>query len=174
MTLSPKDIRRAFDALSGELGDSGEKGEIVVIGGAALVLLFEAREATKDVDAYFLSPKASTMRAAIARVAERLELPEDWMNDAAKGFFVGVSSGEALYQSEFLVARAASTVQLLAMKLAAWRDAIDRDDARLLLSKVSGSMEGVWELVKPFVPPPQLDKASYAFQDLWEAVHGAP
>jgi hypothetical protein len=35
-------------------------------------------------------------------------------------------------------------------------------------------MEGVWELVKPFVQPPQLDKASYAFQDLWEAVHGAP
>jgi len=174
MALSPLDIRRAFGALSCELGDSGEKGEIVVIGGAALVLLFEARESTKDVDAYFLSPKASTMRAAIARVAERLELPEDWMNDAAKGFFVGVTSGDELYESEFLVARAASTVQLLAMKLAAWRDAIDRDDARLLLSKVAGSMEGVWELVKPFVPPPQLDKASYAFQDLWEAVHGSP
>ena len=123
-----------------------------MIGGAALVLLFGARETTKDVDAYFLSPKAETMRAAIARAAERLDLPEDWMNDAAKGFFVGVTTGEVLFESEFLIARAASTVQLLAMKLAAWRDAIDRDDARLLLSRLAGSMENIWELVKPFVP----------------------
>ena len=96
------------------------------------------------------------------------------MNDAAKGFFVGVTTGDVLFESEFLVARAASTVQLLAMKLAAWRDAIDRDDARLLLSNLPGTMEDIWESVKPFVPAPQLDKASYAFQDLWEAVHGAP
>ena len=174
MGLSTQDIRRAFDALSVELRHGGERGDVVVIGGAALVLLFGARETTKDVDAYFLAPSASRMREAIARAAEQLELPEDWMNDAAKGFFVGVTSGDVLYESEFLVVRAASTVQLLAMKLAAWRDAIDRDDARLLLSVVSGSMEDVWQSVKPFVPPPELDKASYAFQDLWEAVHGAP
>jgi len=174
MGLSPGDIRRAFDALSAELGNGGERGEVVVIGGAALVLLFGARETTKDVDAYFLSPKASTMRTAIARAANRLDLPEDWMNDAAKGFFVGVTSGDVLYESEFLVARAASTVQLFAMKLSAWRDAIDRDDARLLLSKLPGSKEDVWQLLKPFVPAPHLDKASYAFQDLWEAVHGTP
>lgn len=59
------------------------------------------------------------------------------------------------------------------MKLAAWRDAIDRDDARLLLENVAGAREDVWKLVKPLVPPSQLDKAEYAFQDLWETVHGS-
>jgi hypothetical protein len=59
------------------------------------------------------------------------------------------------------------------MKLAAWRDAIDRGDAGLLLSTMSGSSEDIWALVKPLVPSPQLDKAWYAFQDLWEATHGA-
>jgi hypothetical protein len=64
--------------------------------------------------------------------------------------------------------------QLLAMKLAAWRDAIDREDARLLLSVVPGSADEVWAMLQPFVAPPHLDKAWYAFQDLWEASHGSP
>lgn len=55
-----------------------------------------------------------------------------------------------LYASESLVVRAASTQQLLAMKLATWRDAIDRADARLLLSHLKGSQEEVWELLEPF------------------------
>ncbi|MDP9360649.1 MAG: DUF6036 family nucleotidyltransferase [Acidobacteriota bacterium] len=173
MPLSSADIRTAFGALSAEFEHDGERAEIVVVGGAALVMLFEARETTKDVDAYFLAPEASQVRAAAARVAQRLDLPEDWLNDGAKGFMVGVTTGELLYESPFLIARAASSAQLLAMKLAAWRDAIDRDDARLLLSRMSGSAEDVWETVKPLVPPHRLDKAWYAFQDLWEAIHGA-
>jgi hypothetical protein len=172
VALSAEGIRQAFDALSAELGRIGERGDIVVVGGAALVMLFRARETTKDVDAYFVSPAPSAMRTAAARVAEQLSLPEDWLNDAAKGFLVGLTTGALLYESQFLLARAASAEQLLAMKLAAWRDAIDREDARLLMSGLSGSMEEVWGAVKPLVPPRQLDKAWYAFQDLWEVVHG--
>jgi hypothetical protein len=141
-------------------------------GGAALVLMFGARETTKDVDAFFLAPSSARMRAAAARVAERLALPEDWLNDAAKGFLVGITEGPIVYESDALVVRAVSTPQLLAMKLAAWRDAIDREDARLLLSELTGSQEQIWGLLEPLVPPEKVDKASYAFQDLWEAIHG--
>lgn len=135
-------------------------------------MLFGAREATKDVDAFFVQPEASKFREAGARVAERLNLPDDWLNDAAKGFLVGVTEGAILYESPYLLARAVSVAQLLAMKLAAWRDAIDRDDARLLLSRISGSPEAVWAAVEPLVPNGQLDIAWCAFQDLWESVHG--
>lgn len=173
MPLSSDDIRRAFDVLSAELAHDGEQGEIVVVGGAALVLLFEARETTKDVDACFLMPDASHVRAIASRVAQRLDLPDDWLNDGAKGFLVGVTRGDLLYESPFLVVRAASLAQLLAMKLAAWRDVLDRDDAKLLLSRMPGSAADVWEIVEPLVPRHQIDKASYAFQDLWEALHGA-
>jgi hypothetical protein len=172
--LSAADITAAFEALSDELGQHTEQAEIVVIGGAALVLLFRARETTKDVDACFVKPEASRIRTAVARVADRLGLPEDWMNDGAKGFLVGLTEGAVLYESTSLVVRAPSTAQLLAMKLAAWRDAIDRSDARLLLSQMAGTAAEVWALVEPLVPPPKLDKAWYAFQDLWDAVHAAP
>ena len=172
MPLSAEDIRRGFAALADEFARRGERAEIVIAGGAALVLLFNARQTTKDVDAYILRPEASHVRDAVRQVAHELELPDDWLNDGAKGYFVGVSNGEVLHESEALSVRAVSTVQLLAMKLSAWRDAIDRADARLLLMRMKGSAEEIWTMVAPFVPPNQIDKASYAFDDLWDSLHG--
>jgi hypothetical protein len=172
VALSADDIRAAFDALSAELALTGERGDIVVVGGAALVLLFGARASTKDVDAYFLGPSASILRAAAERVANQLDLPSDWLNDSAKGYFVGVSAGLALYESDSLLIRAASTPQLLAMKLAAWRDAVDREDAKLLLLQMAGAKEDLWSVLSQFVPSPDLSKAAYAFEDLWDSVHG--
>lgn len=172
MPLSADDIRRAFAALSEELERHGRQAEMVVVGGAALVLLFGARESTKDVDAYFVRPEASVLREAAEAVANRLDLPSDWLNDGAKGYLVGITTGDVLFESNALTVRAASTAQLLAMKLAAWRDAIDRGDAKLLLSRMAGSRDDTWSALKPFVPTNQQDKASYAFEDLWETLHG--
>jgi hypothetical protein len=172
MPLSAQDIRTAFAALSDELARRRERAEITVVGGAALILLFGTRESTKDVDAYFVSPDAATIREAAERVADHLGLPRDWLNDGAKAYLVGLTTGRLLFESPSLIARAASTPQLLGMKLAAWRDAIDRDDARSLLFQMTGSAKDIWEQVRLFVPLHQLDKASYAFDDLWDALHG--
>jgi hypothetical protein len=170
--LSADDIRCAFDELSAELAGEAEPAELVVVGGAALVMLFGARPATKDVDVLFLRPSAAVFRAAAALVAGRRGLPEDWLNDAAKGFLVNLELGDAVYESPALKVFAASTHQLLAMKLMAWRDAVDRADARLLLMASGGDARAIWDSVARFVPAAWVDKAWYAFQDLWEATHG--
>ncbi|MFL6281256.1 MAG: DUF6036 family nucleotidyltransferase [Vicinamibacterales bacterium] len=174
MPLTAEDILRAFEALADELSRRNERAQIAIAGGAALVLLFNARESTRDVDAYIVSPTASVVRDAVAEVATTLELPPDWLNDAAKGYFVGLSLGAPLYDSPSLAIRAVTTAQLLAMKLAAWRDAVDRADARLLLTSVEGTREQIWDIVRRYVPPHDLQKASYAFDDLWEALNGSP
>ena len=172
MPLSANDIRTAFDALSDELAKAQVQAEFVVVGGAALVLLYGARQTTKDVDAYFVRPEAVVVRHAASRVAGSLLLPEDWLNDGAKAYLVRITEGPVLYESDSLMVRAPSIAQLLAMKLAAWRDEIDRNDARLLLSKLQGPFEEIRALVEPLVLPHQRDKASYALEDLWESVHG--
>ena len=59
------------------------------------------------------------------------------------------------------------------MKLSAWRDDLDIDDARLLLSKIQGDREQVWEQVEPYLVPGRELKASYAFEDLWESRHAS-
>ena len=174
MPLSANDINNAFAALSADLAGRDERAQIAITGGAALVLLFNARETTKDVDAFFIQPDPPRIREAAARVARDLELPEDWLNDGARGYFVAISEGDVVYESPALVVQAVAIEQLLAMKLAAWRDAIDRGDARLLLSKLEGSAQEIWSRVEPFVPRSYLDKASNAFDDLWDSIHGAP
>lgn len=170
MPLSAEDIRHAFDALARRLEQQNIHAEFVIVGGAALVLMFQARESTKDIDAFFVRPDAALVRRAAEHVAGELDLPNDWLNDSAKGYLVGLTRGRLLYESSFLTVYAAALPQLLAMKLSAWRDAIDRDDARLLMRQITGSRDEVWAAVEPFVARHLLDKASYAFEDLWETL----
>jgi len=87
--LDSKTILKLFDALNDELRDLGVCGEIGICGGAVMCLVFNARESTKDVDAVF-RPTREIRRASKA-VAAKLAVPEDWLNDAAKGFFLSQS-----------------------------------------------------------------------------------
>src|SRR4051795_12149617 len=103
MPLTADDITNALATLAAELEREEVSAEIVIVGGAALVMLFHARESTKDVDAYFVRPEASVVRAAAERVAQHLDLPSDWLNDAAKGHLVGLTKGEVLYESSSLI-----------------------------------------------------------------------
>ena len=172
--LSAADIETAFQALSAELAARNERAKILVTGGAAMVLLFDARESTTAVDAYFVQPEAHVLHDAIAAVAQKLGLPANWLNEDAKEYLVGITFGEVLHLSESLEVLAASRVQLLAMKLSAWRDAVDRADAKLLLGDMDGRAEEIWAQVKRFIPEREMTKASFAFRDLWEDLYGGP
>jgi hypothetical protein len=82
--LTREQIEAALAMLDVELGRVGQRATIHLVGGAVMCLVFRAREATRDVDGWFEEP--AVVRAAAARVAEALQLPEDWLNDAAKAF----------------------------------------------------------------------------------------
>ncbi|GIK43493.1 MAG: hypothetical protein BroJett011_73260 [Chloroflexota bacterium] len=58
------------------------------------------------------------------------------------------------------------------MKLSAWRDDVDIEDARRLLQDLSGAREQVWQAVEPYLVPGAELKAQYAFLDLWESLYG--
>lgn len=138
-----------------------------------MVLLFDARESTKDVDAFSLEPgvRLSVANAA-AEVATSLGLPDDWLNDGAKGYAHGTSLGAVLLDTPALRVRALSVEQLLAMKLSAWRDDLDVEDARRLL-KECGQVRGeVWRKIEQYIVPGRELKAQYAFEDLWESERG--
>ena len=174
--LSREDIHRALLMLADELKGSA-RCEIAVVGGAAVVLLYGAREATKDVDVVILSRIEPTLvRQAVQRVGSALDLPDDWLNDAAKGYVHGLALGDVLVDEPALLVHALAPYQLLAMKLSAWRDDVDIEDARLLLSKLPADREDVWRFVEPHAVPGRggrETKAYFAFCDLWEAEHGS-
>lgn len=60
--------------------------DVVLIGGAAMILHFGASRATRDVDVLVLRGNLTELRRAVKAVAHEHDLPEDWMSDAAKGF----------------------------------------------------------------------------------------
>jgi hypothetical protein len=165
-------IRTALRALAEELAALHERGELLVVGGAAMALLYGARPVTKDVDVYIAKPEETdVVRRAARRVAEALGLPDDWLNDGAKGFIHGLALGDTVFEHDALTVRALAPEQLLAMKLCAWRDAIDFEDARLLLTKVRGERAQVWAKLEPFLLPGRETTACYAFDDIWESCH---
>jgi hypothetical protein len=90
--LSAAKILDALRALGEELTSQDIRGQVFIVGGAAMALAYSTRRVTKDVDAVF-EPKGA-IYAAAEKVAEERGLPEDWLNDAAKGFMPG-SDAEA-------------------------------------------------------------------------------
>jgi hypothetical protein len=87
--LSADDIRRLLGELASELDAAGQRAEIFLVGGAAIALCFDARRATRDLDAVF-TPTDSVRRAA-ASVADREGLDPDWLNDAVRASYRGLT-----------------------------------------------------------------------------------
>jgi hypothetical protein len=152
--LSRTEIVRALERL-GELAlIEGYTLHIVIVGGAAMVLGYDARQSTHDIDAIFLPPPEPHVVRKWARiVAEEYQWPGDWLNDAVTGYLMGLSSGPVLLVAPGIEARQPLVEQLLAMKLCAWRDDVDIADATRLLRAVEVAVdkEDVWRRIVPYL-----------------------
>jgi hypothetical protein len=99
---------------------------LVIVGGAAMVLGYDARQSTQDIDALFLPPpEARVVPAWATMIARENGWPDDWLNDAAKVYLTGFSNGPVWFEAPGIEVRQPAIEQLLAMKLSAWRDDVD-------------------------------------------------
>jgi hypothetical protein len=80
-------IEHYLRLLGAELQQRGVTGEIMLVGGAFMVLVVGNRPATKDIDAYFAT-EPQAIRDAATVVAQREQLDPHWLNDAVKGFLL--------------------------------------------------------------------------------------
>jgi hypothetical protein len=140
-TLSRATILAALARLDELLREKGVIGEICIFGGAAMVLAFDARESTRDVDAIFV-PKEDVLNAA-RRVAEEFGIDPDWMNSGVAGFVSseGEITNEGMPVFDNLRVMRPTTEYLLAMKCLASRVATfgirgDRQDVITLLRQL--------------------------------------
>jgi hypothetical protein len=127
-------IVSALQALGDELIRQDVRGQIFIVGGAAMALAYSTRRITTDIDAAF-EPKG-VIYAAAEKVAEERGLPTDWLNDAAKAFMPGKDTqARPLPAIDGIEVTTASPRYLLAMKLMAMRFGEDDEDIEILLEQ---------------------------------------
>lgn len=126
-------------ALLREVGEAiaqqGKEGHLYIVGGAAMALAFDARRVTRDVDAAAPGDQ-SAIWEAVRAVAERHQLPPDWINTTASAFMTNEEDAAAREITlPGLRLALASPEHLIAMKLRAMRDR-DLDDLDTLFRHV--------------------------------------
>ncbi len=167
--LSAAKIRVLLSALEAKLRERNVHGELYVIGGAVMCLVFGAREATRDVDALFAPTRE--LREAAARVATEHGLPDTWLNDAAKGYLSATGSFAPFLSLPNLSVATATPEYLLAMKCLAMRlgpEFHDEADVRYLLRFLNidryADAVRILELFYPIQRFPQ--KTLYALEEI--------
>jgi hypothetical protein len=177
-TLSKQTIIAALAALNEKLRTRETTGEICIFGGAAMILAFDARESTRDVDALFV-PKAAIANA-IEEVAEELGLSGNWLNDGVKGFVSEVRdiTPDDMPQFSHLRVLRPTAPYLLAMKCLAARipgydTAGDSEDVKTLIRNLGlRSPEEVFDIIGRYYQPKDIPAKTRYFveevaEELW-------
>ena len=135
MTVQRSEILELLHLLAARLASQGLKGEMYVVGGAAIAITFDEGRSTRDIDAVF-EPKRAIYDAA-AEIAGERGLAEGWLNDAVKGFLTGPDEGATpVLDLPGLSVATASPRIILAMKVLAHRPGEDDADVQLLAGQL--------------------------------------
>ena len=156
--LDGENIREALASLDAELGKRGIRGEICLFGGAVMVLAYQARQSTKDVDAVFAP--TGPIRELAAHLASERGWEPDWINDGVKGW---LSSRQDLVDAGLHLTHLAvlmpSPEYLLAMKCMAARGergSRDLEDVKFLAAALGLPDAAALNIVENYYPARQI------------------
>ena len=142
----------------GELAvEAGLELELCIYGGALMMLAYDARAMTKDVDAV-VRPSREGLALA-KRVGRELGLPEEWLNDDVQMFVAPVEQTRVLpWEVPGIMLTAPTAKYLLAMKALACRSPLpgyqgDVDDLRFLIHKLEiRSVDEIQNAIDKYYP----------------------
>jgi hypothetical protein len=167
--LERSQILACFAELNEELRKQGHKGEIGIVGGAVMCLVYNTRKATRDVDAVF--EPSQIIRNASRAIAQKNRLPEDWLNDGAKGFLVQKFKREEVSRFSNLLIWAPEAKYMLAMKCISARwDTSDGDDVAFLIKHLQCvTPQEVFDIIQDYYPKAQIPaKTQFFIEELCE------
>jgi predicted nucleotidyltransferase len=167
--LDRKSIEEAFRRLGERLARRGVVADVYVFGGAAMALAYDARRATRDIDAVF-QPHGIVLDEARA-VAGELGLPTWWLNEQASVYVApgGDAAAPRVFDHAGLRVSAASPEHLLAMKVLAARRR-DAEDIRFLVKHLRlSSTENVLAVCAQVFPDEEVPaRARLVLEDVFD------
>ena len=167
--FSRADIERLFGLLNEELRAQNITGELFLVGGAVMCLVYAVRPATRDVDAYFKPGRQ--IREAAARVGQQTGLDNEWLNDAVKSYLSERGEFASWLELDHLRVMVAQPEYLLAMKCLAMRigeEFHDLDDVRYLLRHLNiTAYRQALDIIGRYYPKDRFpQKTLYALEEL--------
>jgi len=169
MALDRADIHKLLELLNAELQTDEVTGELYLVGGAVMCIVYNARNSTRDLNAFF-RPVLS-IRAAAGRVAAGNDISEFWLNDAVKGFLSENGDYQPFLELSNLKVMTASPEYLLAMKCLAMRlgaEFHDEADIRYLLRFLNvANYQEALDIISSYYPLDQFpQKTLYALEEI--------
>jgi len=156
-TMTKAVVTHALRRLGELAAGAGFELELCIYGGALMMLAYDARAMTKDVDAVILPSREGL--ALAAQVGRELGLPENWLNDDVKTFLAPAGQTRPLpWDMPGLMLTAPTASYLLAMKALACRAPLpgyqgDLDDLRFLIRKLSiRSVDDIQKVIDKYYP----------------------
>jgi hypothetical protein len=151
------EINGALHELSEVLDARGVVTRIYLVGGAAMVLAYESRFSTDDVDGSGYPTDAVLVVAE--EIAEHRGLPPDWLHDSVKVYFPTFKEPDwrPVFKVGTVEVVVADERTLLAMKMRASRGRRDEVDMRFLLDKCGiASVDKALALYEEYFPEDEL------------------
>jgi hypothetical protein len=151
--LNRDEMESALAELADQLKTRHVKAKIYLVGGAVMVLAFDARFTTDDIDAS-LHPTDEVLAVA-AEIGTRRGLGAEWLNNSAPQFIPVFKepNWQPIFKSGNVEIVAADERSMLAMKMRAGRGARDRPDINFLVKRCGiTSVAEALELYEEFFP----------------------
>ena len=183
MAFNRQTLERALHELGRRAHAEGKTIEIAIYGGSALMLTYDWRLATKDVDAVFEADR-TTVRRLARDIAEEYDWDPNWLNDGVKGFLSAAdASPEAkrlfrTYPSEDepgLRVLLSNPEYLFAMKCRAMRiggveESVDIEDIKGLAKEIGlTSAREALDLVTAFYPDRVIEpKTRFGLEEIFD------
>jgi hypothetical protein len=156
--LNKGDIEKYLRMVGQELDKQGLTLEILLLGGAVMLIEVGNRNNTEDVDTYYLPDFVAITKAA-AVVAEREALNDSWLNSAAAGFtyfFTRQPDRKLWRKFPGLHVYTASLEYIFVMKIMAGRSKDSRDIMALARKLGILKRQDVIALLRQYVPEESL------------------
>jgi predicted nucleotidyltransferase len=147
--MNSEEMRRYLTEVGARIAARNLIGEIVLAGGAVMVMALHARGGSRDIDAVFTREAEAIVEAA-AEVARSHGLPVAWLNDHVRVFVAPDAPTIDFFDVPGLRVRMVRLDYLFSMK--AWAgDPIDQRDLRVIARELGLRDERqAYEIVRGF------------------------
>jgi hypothetical protein len=155
------DIEKYLRMVGHELHEQGLTYDLLLLGGAVMLIEVGNRDSTEDVDTFFLQDFTAITKAA-AVVAARESLPDGWLNSAAAGFthnFIKQPSRNLWKKFPGLHVYTASLDYMLVTKIMASRPKDNVDIVALAKNLQMSKQREVVSLIEEYVPKEHITEA---------------